>query len=205
MSLLCWPKLWAEAELQTDTFKYWCIFIFYLQGRKHEHLLLGAVYLLQQDGPASLFVQLGYSNCVVLEQKQLIISPSWQSGLGAALKVSVRRVTFGFRSKKTLYLKRSNSLSWCWTSCSIRERDESNHLSITAACSTQGEHPTLMLLLWELWESFFIPWTVDGFVHQWERLVQLGQLSRRQVWLALGCSSKVETNKQHCFDAFCLC
>lgn len=46
------------------------LYFFYLQGCKHEHLLLGAVYLLQQDGPASLFVQLGYSNYVVLEQNK---------------------------------------------------------------------------------------------------------------------------------------
>lgn len=45
-------------------------FFFYLQGCEHEHLLLGAVNLLQQDGPARLFVQLGYSNCVVLEQNK---------------------------------------------------------------------------------------------------------------------------------------
>lgn len=43
---------------------------FYLQGCEHEHLLVGAVNLLQQDGPARLFVQLGYSNCVVLEQNK---------------------------------------------------------------------------------------------------------------------------------------
>ena len=41
-------------------------------------------------------------------------------------------LTLGLRSKKTLYLKRSSSLSSCWMSCSMRERDESNHLLIRA-------------------------------------------------------------------------
>lgn len=63
------------------TFEHWCIFITYLQGRKHEHLLLSAVYLLQQDGPASLFVQLGYSNCVVLEQNNSSFLSLWRVAL----------------------------------------------------------------------------------------------------------------------------
>ena len=41
-------------------------------------------------------------------------------------------LTLGLMSKKTLYLKRSSSLSSCWMSCSMREWDESNHLSIRA-------------------------------------------------------------------------
>lgn len=40
------------------------------------------------------------------------------------------RLTLGLRSKKTLYLKRSRSLSSSWMSCSMRERDESSHLSV---------------------------------------------------------------------------
>lgn len=40
--------------------------------------------------------------------------------------------TLGLRSKKTWYLKRRRSLSSSWTSCSIRDRDESSHLSVTA-------------------------------------------------------------------------
>lgn len=50
--------------------RFYFILFFYLQGREHEHLLLGAVYLLQQDGPARLLVQLGYSNCIVLDQNE---------------------------------------------------------------------------------------------------------------------------------------
>lgn len=58
----------------------------------------------------------------------------------------VRCLTFGFRSKKTLYLKRSSSLSSCWTSCSIKERDESNHLSITATFSSKSKLTILRIL-----------------------------------------------------------
>lgn len=67
-------RSWGSDRDHFTTFQilmhvFW-VFFFYLQGCEHEHLLLCAVYLLQQDGPAPLFVQLGYSNCVVLEQNK---------------------------------------------------------------------------------------------------------------------------------------
>lgn len=50
---------------------------FHLQGGEHQHLLLGAVDLLQQDGPAGLFVQLGDSDGVVLKHKHLSATERW--------------------------------------------------------------------------------------------------------------------------------
>lgn len=179
-----------------------CFFcFFYLQGCKHEHLLLGAVDLLQQDGPARLFVQLGYSNCVVLEQNK---STTQHCTIGNKLPwCTFPRVRWTTASGVSL-LDSGQRRRCTWSGATVCLRagcpaPSGSGMSPTT-CQSQ-QHPahgmnTDGFVMWAVKDSgetiFSLPCIVDGFVHQWERLVQLGQLSRRQVRLALGYKRKVK-------------